>query len=75
MGDSLMCSWYEGRGGRGGRGEDTGCLEDRETKKCQEEVESEGQTRQPQIDGASGSTQLQFDHAGGETGNKREREI
>lgn len=37
-------------------------------------MESEGQTRQTQIDGASGSAQVQFSHAGGKTGNNRERE-
>lgn len=62
-----VCSWNGGEGGGGGK--DTGGLEDREAKKCQKEVEREGQTRQTQIDGASGSTQVQFPHAGGKTGN------
>lgn len=60
-----VCSWNGGGGG----GKDTGSLKDREAKKCQKEVEREGQTRQTQIDGARGSTQVQFPHAGGKTGN------
>lgn len=65
-----ICCWTGGRGGK-----HTGSLEDREAEKCQKEVESEGQTRQAQIDGASRSTPVQFSHAGGKTGNNRESEI
>ena len=65
-----VCSWTGGRGGGGGK--DAGCLEDRETEKCQKEVESEGQTRQAQIDGAGGMTQVLSDHAGGMRGNNRD---
>ncbi len=72
MEDRLVCSW---NGGRRRGGKDTGCLEDGETKNCQKEVESEGQTRQSEVDGASGSTQLQFNHAGGKRGNKTERDL
>lgn len=66
-----ICFW-NGRRGRGGK--DAGCLEDRETKTCQKEVENEGQKRQTQIDGASGSTQVQFYHAGEREERNRERE-
>lgn len=65
-----VCSRNDGGGRRGG-GKDTGCLEDRETKKCQKEVESKGQTRQTKIDGASGSTKVLSHHAGKQKGNNR----
>lgn len=48
-----------------GRWRDAGSLEDRETKKCQEEMKSKGHTCQAQIDGASGFTQVQFSHSEG----------
>lgn len=67
-----ICSW---NGGRGGGGKDTSCLEDGETKKCQKEVESEGQARQTQIDGANGWTQVLSSHAGGRRGSNRGRGI
>lgn len=72
VGDGLtLQSFCFCRGGCGGVGEDTGRLEDGETKNCQEEVESEGQTRQNQIDGASGATPTLSDHA---AGNKRDKQ-
>lgn len=68
-----VCSQSGGGGRRRRGGKDTGCLEDRETKKCQKEVESQGQKRQTKIDGASGSTQVLSHHAGNQKGNNRVR--